>query len=85
VLRLAAFGALGIVVRGAAVHATTVAELCGDPVPAPSRITTPRSIDPGSVLDVRPASLVVATSTSNGRLDRLRPNEVCVQVTTARP
>ena len=70
-LRLAAFGALAIVVMGAAVHATTVAELCGDPVPA-CRITTPRSIDPGSVLDVRPASLVVATSTSNGRLDAAR-------------
>jgi hypothetical protein len=67
VKHLAALGALAIVVLGRGAHATTVAELCGDPVPDPCRITTPRSIDPGSVIDLRPGSLVVATS--SGRLD----------------
>src|SRR4029453_6922523 len=67
VKRLAALGALAIVVLGRGAHATTVAELCGDPVPDPCRITTPRSIDPGSVIDLSPGSLVVATS--SGRLD----------------
>lgn len=67
VLHVAALGSLAIVLIATAVGATTVEELCGAPVPDPCRITTPRAIDPGSVLDLRPAALVVATS--SGRLD----------------
>jgi cysteine-rich repeat protein len=67
VRHLAALGVLAVVVVGTSVQATTVAELCGDPVPDPCRITTPRTVESGSVLDLRPGALVVATS--NGRLD----------------
>src|SRR5262249_8684793 len=67
VVRGTAVGSLMLVLIGTGVRATTVEELCGPPVPDPCRITTPRLVDPGSVLDFRPGALVVATA--SGRLD----------------
>src|SRR5262249_2563255 len=65
-LRFAALGSLIVVLGASPVRATTVRDLCGDPVPDPCRITSYRAVEPGSVLDFRPGALVLG---SNGILD----------------
>ena len=66
-MRVTVLGSLAIALIATAARATTVEDLCGSPVPDPCRITTPHTLDPGSVIDARPGALAVATT--NGRLD----------------
>jgi cysteine-rich repeat protein len=66
VLRFAALGSLIVALVGSPVRATTVQDLCGNPVPDPCRITAYHAVDPGSVLDFHPGALILA---ANGILD----------------